>query len=101
LGDSVGVVTSWKWPDPLEGVTAEIFDKVAAEIRSARWRKHPQATAWVGKAVAKVMGLNINGKKDHAKIVGIVDRWINAGSLKVVEGLDDKGMSRDFVELAE
>jgi AAA domain len=32
-GDSVGVVTTWKWPDPLAGMTSADFDKVAAVIK--------------------------------------------------------------------
>jgi hypothetical protein len=34
-GDRVGVVTSWKWPDHLEGITGADFNKVARTIRAA------------------------------------------------------------------
>jgi hypothetical protein len=100
-GDSVGVVTKWEWPDPLAGMTGADFDKVAAVIRAGRWRESPQASKWVGRAVAEALDLNADNKADKAKIVGMLKVWRAAGSLIVVEGQDEKREIRKFVEVRE
>jgi hypothetical protein len=99
-GDSVGVVTTWEWPDPLAGMTGADFDRVAAAIRAGKWRESPQASKWVGKAVAEALDLNAENKADKAKIIGMLKRWLAAGSLVVVEGQDDNRETRKFVEVA-
>ena len=43
-GDNVGVVVSWKWPDPLDGVTGNDFDAAAQAIRAGVWRETSRPT---------------------------------------------------------
>jgi hypothetical protein len=100
-GDSVGVVTTWEWPDPLAGMTSADFDKVAAVIRAGKWRESPQASKWVGRAVAQALDLNADNKADKAKILGMLKVWRAAGSLVVVEGQDEKREIRKFIEVKE
>lgn len=100
-GDHVGVVTQWQWPDPLAGVTGADFDKVAAVIRGGRWRENVQASAWVGRAVAEALELNVENRADKNKILALLSVWRAAGSLVVVEGEDEKRMVRKFVEVRE
>jgi hypothetical protein len=100
-GDSVGVVTTWEWPDPLAGMTGADFDKVAAVIRADKWRESPQASKWVGRAVAEALDLNADNKADKAKILGMLKVWRSAGSLVVVDGEDEKRMPRKFIEVKE
>jgi hypothetical protein len=100
-GDSVGVVTRWDWPDPLSGVTASDFDKVAVVIRSSDWRKDVRSSSWVGKAVAKALGLDAEDKADKAKIMGLLKVWLSAGSLKVVDGFDEQRRPREFVQVCD
>ncbi|MET4794442.1 hypothetical protein ABIF64_006620 [Bradyrhizobium japonicum] len=100
-GDSVGVVTKWEWPDPLAGMTANDFDKVAASIRAGKWRESPQASKWVGKAVAEALDLNADDKFDKARILGMLKVWLAAGSLVAVEDFDDSRRPRKFIEVRE
>jgi AAA domain len=100
-GDSVGVATNWQWPDALAGVTGRDFEKAAAIIRGGTWRENSQATDWVGGAVAKAMNLDLNKLQDKTRVKRIVASWIGAGSLRVVVGMDSKGVSRKYVEVAE
>jgi hypothetical protein len=100
-GDSIGVVTQWEWPDPLAGMTAADFDKVAAVIRAGRWRESPQATAWVGRAVAEALDLDAENKAEKAKIIGMLKLWRAAGSLIVVEDKDENRIMKKFVEVKE
>jgi hypothetical protein len=98
-GDSVGVVTTWEWPDPLAGVTGRDFDKVAAVIRSGKWRADVQAKLWVGHAVAQAMRLDLDKKADKAKAKGLIEIWLKSGALIIVKGEDDKRNPRMFVEV--
>jgi hypothetical protein len=100
-GDNVGVVTAWKWPDPLDGVTGQDFEAAAIVIRAGRWRENTQAKDWVGRAVAKALKLDLDNRADKAKAAGLVKIWIREGSLIVVEELDEKSMPRKYVQVAD
>jgi hypothetical protein len=84
----------------MDGVTGRDFEAAASLIRAGKWRANSQARDWVGRAVAEAMGLDLGNKADKAKIAGIVATWLKAGSLKEVEGYDEKSVSRKFVEVA-
>ena len=100
-GDSVGVVTQWQWPNPLDGVTGRDFDKVAAVIRDGEWKKNVQASNWVGYAVAKALGLDLTKQADKTKVLGLLKVWLGAGSLVVVKRLDpDRRETKDYLEVA-
>ena len=100
-GDSVGVVIPWKWPDPLDGITGNDFEKAAAEIRKGNWRENIQSNEWVGYAVAKALKLDPTKKADKAKAAGLVKIWIKTGALVVVEEQDAKRNVRKFVRVAD
>jgi hypothetical protein len=98
-GDNIGVVDTWKWPDPLAGMTDNDFEKVAAVIRRGTWRANSQATDWVGKAVAEALGLNVLKPDEKTKIVSMLKRWVETESLIVVERPDEHRQSRKYVEV--
>jgi hypothetical protein len=100
-GDNVGVVVSWKWPDPMDGVTGGDFEAAAQAIRGGRWRENIQSKDWVGVPIARAMGLSLTDRADKAKVKGLVKIWIGAGNLVVVEALDEKRMTRKFVEVGQ
>jgi hypothetical protein len=100
-GDNVGVVTTWTPPNPLEGVTGDDFERAAREIRSGNWKENVQAKDWVGKPIAKALGLNLNVKADKAKVRGLIDIWLKASSLAVVEDTDPESRKKKkFVRVA-
>jgi hypothetical protein len=100
-GDSVGVVTKWELPDPLDGVTGADFERVALVIRNqGPWRADTQAKRWVGVAVAKAMKLDHTDKIDRAKIVGLIKVWLGNRSLIEVERPDEFRKPKTFVEVA-
>ncbi len=100
-GDSIGVVTTWQWPDPLAGLTGADFDKVAAVIKRGNWRENNQAAAWVGKAVAEALELDASNKADRAKITAMLNVWRSSGALVVVERQDEKREMKKFIEVRE
>jgi AAA domain len=100
-GDSVGVVTHWDWPDPLTGITGTDFEKVALAIRAGSWRKDVRSNSWVGNAVAQALGLDLEDRADKAKVAGLIKVWLSAGSLTVVERIDEQRRPREFVEVCD
>jgi hypothetical protein len=67
----------------------------------ARYRADPQASAWVGKAVADVMGLSAfsDDKADRAKIGRLLCVWTENGALLKVQDKHEKRNVRTFVEV--
>jgi hypothetical protein len=101
-GDEVGVVTTWSWPDPLEGVTGADFERAAAVIRGGKWRENPQCKVdWVGVAVAKALRFDLSDKADRVKVSGLIKIWLASGALVKTEGLDKKRMPRTYIEVAD
>ena len=99
-GDSIGVATSWKWPDPLAGITGADFDRAAAAIRGGNCRKDPQAKAWVGRAVAQALNIDLDSKAGKAKVTQLIKFWLNSGSLVEIEAEDASRQMRKFVRVA-
>jgi hypothetical protein len=110
LSDHVGVVTRWEWPD----VCAELGEhdlyrvqKAVSEGPSAilsggvhdGWRRDAQASAWVGKAVAQVLGKSLD--HDKPQIKKLLEIWIASGALRVVRKLDQARKEKEFVEVGD
>jgi hypothetical protein len=100
-GDWVGVVTAWKMPGALEGVTTAHLFRVQKRISEGKWRENSQAKAWVGKAVAEALGLDVREPAVKKRIAGMLKTWIATGALKVVEDDDETRHKVDFVEVGE
>jgi hypothetical protein len=89
--DRVGVVTLWKWPDPLATITvADLRAAQKAVSEGGPWRANIQAKDWVGKPIAKALHLDLNSKTDKAKIKGALQIWTDTGMFKEVEQQKDK-----------
>ena len=100
-GDDVGVVTTWKPPNLLDGVTGADFDSAAREIRKGKWRENGQAKDWVGKPIAKAMGLDLSTKADKAKVAALLKLWIDKGSLIVIDEKDEHRITKKFVKVSD
>ena len=100
-GDSVGVVIPWSWPDPMSDVTVSDLRAVQSVISNGRYRASPQATDWVGKAVAEAMRLDLNKPSDKRKATNLLKVWVSSGALKRVEERDEKGNDRPFIVVGE
>ncbi len=105
-GDQVAVVAQWEWPDAFEGVDTDGLRAAQTEVAScmaagARFRKDVQARDWVGIPIARALGLDAADKAHRSKIVRMLKVWVETGMFTVVEGKDDKGRPRDFVEVGQ
>jgi hypothetical protein len=98
--DRVGVVVEWIWPDPMDALTTHhlrLAQKAVSE--GGPWRKDSQAKKWVGIPIAAALALDAQDKAHAAKIKGVLKVWLSTGMFRVVEGLDEKSMPREFVEV--
>jgi hypothetical protein len=101
VGDSIGVVTKWEWPDATKDLTGRDFERASAAIRGGNWRKDIQAKDWVGRAVAKALGYDLDDPAEKAKVKQIVSFWLKAGSLVVVQRQTKNRELKEFVEVSE
>jgi hypothetical protein len=108
--DHVGVVTRWEWPDIcqelgefdlyyVQKAVSEGTGGILPDGCDEGWRRDPQATAWVGRAVAEVLGKSI--EHDKPLIKKLLDMWIASGALKVIQKPDHRRRPKDFVEVGE
>ena len=48
-------------------------------------RETSRATAWVGKAVAETLNLNVREPAVKKRILGMIKIWLDSGALRIVE----------------
>lgn len=101
LADSVGAVRAWQWPDPSDGVSASHLRAVQNFIAGGQWRENAQASEWAGRAVAEVLGLDLDDKADKRKIKGLLTTWLKAGALIRVMSPDKTRQSRPMIEVGK
>jgi hypothetical protein len=102
VGDEIGVVTPWKWPDALEGLSTHDLRKVQEKIASGEWAKSVQAKDWAGHAVAEVLDLDLADKCDRARIVSLLKIWMENKVLKEATGHDTRtGRDRPMIVVGE
>lgn len=110
-GDSIGVVTTWEWPDAFDGIEAADLLKAQKAIDGGQWRENDQAGDWVGKPVALALDLDIGSgrtseltktqKAAKSKVKTLIRAWLTSGALVLVEAKDGKSNLRKFVEVGE
>jgi len=93
-GDAVAVVTPWTWPDAFEDVTVKDLREVQEVVAAGDWAKSPQANNWIGKAVAQVLGIDLDEPSEKQKVHTIIKRWMREKVL-VVEYQHDPRTGRD------
>jgi hypothetical protein len=100
-GDLVGVITKWKMPGALEGVTTGDLLRVQKRIAEGEWRENPRAEDWVGKAVADAMDLDLAEPPIKKRVSAMLKIWLGSGALKVVNGVAKNRHERKFVKVGE
>jgi hypothetical protein len=100
-GDNIAVAMLWALPDALEGITDRHVYEVQLLVDRGNYRADPQSPAWVGKAVAQVLGWSIAKSEDKARIKHILKEWFGTGCLVKVVRPDAKSRKRDFVAVGD
>lgn len=97
LGDNVGVVVAWDWPNPFDGVSTHDVQRVQQEVDAGSYRENIQARDWVGHAVARVLKLDLDDKHAKAKVKSLIRTWIKNDVLTVEMRPDHRRELRPFV----
>lgn len=100
-GDDVGVAHRWKWPSPFAEVSLSDLETVQKKISEGQWRENIRATDWAGKAVAEVLGIDLQAPGARAQVKSILDVWVKNRALKTVEKKDASRKLRRYVEAGE
>lgn len=79
-GDFVGVVEKWELPSLSDAIQPGDLRQVQDRIAGSVWAENVQAANWAGKAVAEVMGLDV--QEDRARITRLLSMWRKNGTLK-------------------
>jgi hypothetical protein len=98
--DNVGVATIWEMPGALDNVSAADCEAVQAMVRAdPTYRADPQAANWIGKAIADVLGLDIDRKADREQAKRVLRIWIENGALAKERRPDHRREMREFITL--
>lgn len=95
--DWIGVATAWVLPGAFDMVTTAHLDRVVALVREGEYRVDVQAKAWIGRAVADVLGLDADEAVNRTKIKGILHAWFQNGALSKEWRKDRFRELREFV----
>lgn len=101
FGDSIAVVESFKLEKPSVDVSDETREEIMRVIALGEWRDDVQAGAWVGKAFAKVLKVDVGDKREKDIINRMKAQWLQQGFLVVVEKPDKKRVMKKFVEVSK
>ena len=96
-GDSIGVVVTWKWPDPFADITAADLLAVQKAIDGKGYRENVQAKDWVGNTIAEVLQLDPTDKAVRRRVSALISTWIKNGALTITSAPDKKGIPRPIV----
>jgi hypothetical protein len=100
-GDQVGVVTPWRWPDPLDGIIPADILKAQQAIADAAepCRADIQAKAWAGHVIGAALDIDTSSSFGRTKVKTLLATWITSGMFREVDGQDTKRMARKFIEV--
>lgn len=101
LGDFVGVVEPWSWPDPFAEVSLDDAKEVQRRIAKGEWREDQRSTTWAGIVVAEVLGLDLSDKAASAAVRNLLKGWVSTEALRVVTRKDEKRMDKKFIEVGQ
>lgn len=97
--DEVGALQPWRLPGPFDGITVTHLKRVQQAVGADKWKHDQRSPEWVGRAVADVLALDPDEKRDRVRIALLIKEWIKNDVLRVVEDYDKKRMLKKFVEV--
>jgi hypothetical protein len=99
LSDEVGVATAFEPPDAFEGVTAADTFRVQQAVAAGEWRDSFRARAWVGRAIAEALDLDLADAADYAQVKDLQKTWLASGVLVIAKGDDGRRRPKDFIQV--
>ena len=101
-GDEVACSSSWKPPDPFEGVATSAMHECRKLAQTGAYRFDSRSSDWVGYMIADVLKINVahgaeNDPKDVARIKQILRVWLKNKVLATEQRPDKTRRMRTFI----
>lgn len=100
LGDSVGVVAKWKWPDAAEGLTSGVILKSQHAVTGGKYRENSQAKDWAGHKIGEVLEIDTSDPFGKNKVKSLMKSWTKNKLLKVIYKREN-GKNVPYVDVGE
>jgi hypothetical protein len=95
-GDAVGVITPWRQPGTMDGVSMQQCETIWKRVAQGSWRLDARSPQWVGTMVAEVCQLDATLQR--RLIEARIEAWMRSGMFMKIELPDPKRMPRWFVK---
>jgi hypothetical protein len=95
--DHVGVVEAWSYPSALDQITPDHMYRVRRMAAEGEWRKDARSEDWIGRAVADVVGLDLEDPADRRTVRATLAAWFANGVLTTATRRDSQRKERTFV----
>jgi RecA-family ATPase len=104
-GDEIAVSSSWKPPNPFEGVTVADMELARNWSRTGEYRSDSRSPEWLGYKLAEHLHLAVShgdrgpigATHDIAKVKQIIAQWLKNKVLATEERSDSKSRRRTFI----
>lgn len=100
-GDSVVAIEQWAPPEMSVVFDAAARAAIQAKIMSAEWRAHFPASDWAGKAVANVIGADVENPTDRHRVKTLLRNMLADGELRIERRADANRKIREFIVAGE
>jgi RecA-family ATPase len=104
-GDHVAVASSWKPPDPFQGITTADLELAKNWSRTGEYRADSRSPKWFGYKLAEHLHLDVSHgshgpagtAKDVARVKEIMRQWLKNKVLATEQRSDDESKKRQFI----
>jgi hypothetical protein len=96
-GDHVQAIETWTYPEALDGVSANDMYWMRDTARQGAYRRDPRSPDWIGRPLAKRLGLDADEPGDRKKLSAILKVWFANGVLAAETRKDASRHEREFI----
>jgi hypothetical protein len=102
-GDSIGVAVPFEYTALTQDLDLGDSERriVLDAIKGGKWRDNARSDDWVGKPIAKALGLVLDGdshKQDRARMRKLIADWLKDGTLVEYDDLDEHRKRKTFIK---
>ena len=100
-GDNIGVVTPWRWPDPMADMSVDDLRAAQKAVSQQTCRADSQSSEWAGFVIAQELGIETRTADGKAKVKSLLAIWLKNGMFKTVRRKDKTSRERTYLEVAQ
>lgn len=92
--DHVQAAMRWSWPEAATVCLPDQEQAVLAALRGREYGKDMQAADWIGREIARLLGIDLSDERLRDGIKATIKRWTGDGLLVEGRGHNSKGRER-------